>query len=43
MTVQKYWYILGFTNYFMKFPICFQLRDITALTVAKKLLKALLE
>ena len=43
MTPRKYRYILVFTDYFTKFPICFRLKDITALTVAKKFLKVMLE
>jgi transposase InsO family protein len=43
MTVRRYWYILVFTDYFTKFPICYRLKDIGAVTVARKLLKVLLE
>jgi hypothetical protein len=43
MTSRKYRYILVFTDYFTKFPICYRLKDISAVTVAKKLLKVLLE
>jgi hypothetical protein len=43
MTSRKNRYILVFTDYFTKFPICYRLKDINATTVAKKLLKVMLE
>ena len=43
LTKRKYRYILVFTDYFTKFPICFALKDIRAITVAQKLIEVLLQ
>ncbi len=37
-TVRRHRYILVFSDYFTKFPICFPLKDIKAVTIANKLL-----